>query len=1362
MRSRLRKGLILWLFFLLLPMVIAGFAAEQAVAETITFEESIPVPDWVRLQYLDKGVEFLNGGRIFQPAVATASGTKALTNDYGQEFDETGKMEIGFTEGQSEVSVMVGLDRDYPYITSGVTAVLSAYGSDTPGSDFITSSTLNLGNAKTPITQELKVTSEDGAIRSVVVEFGGGDVVQFAVEVIDDLTFSTVCTDCTTEDKTAPTVQINKPATDGHRTHNPTIELAFEANDDVGVASIQVLYLDGSDSELESFYPCGSAGVPPCPIQSQTVSYDFYSYMPKDTEKIRVKAWDFTGKTGEADRTIDLVDPGPDMNVWAIGMEITQGTQPWLEENTQKRLSGTSPPMFFYPQAPTAVPLVAGRTTVVRLYGGVEGTTGDMTLLEAKASLRCYQDITYFMPCPGPSVIYPKDQPPTSLGKIELRQDDSLDTKRRDTTLSWNFELPAQWIKAGKIYLEGKVEAPDGTSECTGCGDAANRIRIADIDFNQVPNFEDLVYIVSIGRNFGGTITYPSQPDLDPFLAYLRSTYPVDETTVQTTFDDTWTYDQTSANHAIECGKLLPEMDAHFTNNMQGREAIHGFIDPVYPCSGRGGGSFAFTRVNGPPKVAAEETGHEFGLKHAGPPPGHAAECTAAAGGCDSDWPWPHGGIGAFGFDILNMEVIPKDRPECQTPGACDDGADNDGDTLIDEECADLPDSDPPADLMADPHDFMSYGGCTSWVSPRTWIRLYNAFTDSNLTYPKNPTQSSSAGAALLMGASGTSNSANGSETLSRYLLVRGEADASGTWSLLPSYELDLPAGSNDEPGSGEYTIELRDGEGTAVWTRQFSLVPGHIDMEDPWSLIVAPPSFSEVVPLDDGVVSVVLLRGTEVVAEITRSPNPPEVQLFSPTRSGFEGQPDNPVIRWTGSDIDNGPLHYMVDYSPVSEGQGGPKWKPLAIDWTRQELPVRLLDLPGGGEAMVRLLATDGFNTTVAVSPPFFVANKGPRAEILSPLGYALIKEGQRIVLRGAASDREDGTLPAEALTWNSSLDGMLGTGRRVDATSLSPGVHEITLAATDTDGQMGSDVTVIEVTELPNSQPLANAGPDIITLPGSIAQLDGTGSSDADNDSLTFYWRIVSQTPGSNPILTNSGQAEASLFSASEATYELELIVHDGQVGSVPDRLVVNFENRSPVAMCINVTVDADENCQAYASIDGGSYDPDEGDVATILEEPAGPYGLGSTGVTLTITDSFGSSDSCTGKVTVKDTTPPSIGSLSVSPNVLWPPNHKMVPVAVTASVFDNCDKTPGCRISSVSSNEPGNALGDGNTTPDWEIIGDMLVHLRSERSGTSTGRAYTITVECTDASGNSSTEKAVVIIPHDQSSGKKQAKK
>jgi hypothetical protein len=113
-------------------------------------------------------------------------------------------------------------------------------------------------------------------------------------------------------------------------------------------------------------------------------------------------------------------------------------------------------------------------------------------------------------------------------------------------------------------------------------------------------------------------------------------------------------------------------------------------------------------------------------------------------------------------------------------------------------------------------------------------------------------------------------------------------------------------------------------------------------------------------------------------------------------------------------------------------------------------------------------------------------------------------------------------------------------------------------------------------------------------------------------------------------------------------------------------------------------------------------------------------------------------------------------SIKSATASPNLLWPPNHKMVPVRVRFTTQGNCKEGLSCKITSVSSNEPVNGLGDGDTAPDWAITGDLSVNLRAERSGTGSGRVYTITLTCTDVLGNSSTGTANVTVPHDR--GKK----
>lgn len=113
-----------------------------------------------------------------------------------------------------------------------------------------------------------------------------------------------------------------------------------------------------------------------------------------------------------------------------------------------------------------------------------------------------------------------------------------------------------------------------------------------------------------------------------------------------------------------------------------------------------------------------------------------------------------------------------------------------------------------------------------------------------------------------------------------------------------------------------------------------------------------------------------------------------------------------------------------------------------------------------------------------------------------------------------------------------------------------------------------------------------------------------------------------------------------------------------------------------------------------------------------------------------------------------------PVSITSASASPSVLWPPNHKLVPVTVSVNTTGSAAT---CRIVSVTSNQSVNGTGNGNTSPDWVVTGDLTVLLRAERAGNiKTDRVYTITVECADAFGNTARTSVFVTVPHDQ--GKK----
>ncbi|HET9235120.1 MAG TPA: FlgD immunoglobulin-like domain containing protein [Candidatus Eisenbacteria bacterium] len=100
------------------------------------------------------------------------------------------------------------------------------------------------------------------------------------------------------------------------------------------------------------------------------------------------------------------------------------------------------------------------------------------------------------------------------------------------------------------------------------------------------------------------------------------------------------------------------------------------------------------------------------------------------------------------------------------------------------------------------------------------------------------------------------------------------------------------------------------------------------------------------------------------------------------------------------------------------------------------------------------------------------------------------------------------------------------------------------------------------------------------------------------------------------------------------------------------------------------------------------------------------------------------------------------------------LWPPNHKLWEICATVNVSDDCDDNPVVSLLSVTSNEPDNGKGDGNTENDIQIQGDDCFLLRAERSGGGDGRVYSIIYCATDSAGHTACDTATVVVAHDQS--------
>lgn len=404
--------------------------------------------------------------------------------------------------------------------------------------------------------------------------------------------------------------------------------------------------------------------------------------------------------------------------------------------------------------------------------------------------------------------------------------------------------------------------------------------------------------------------------------------------------------------------------------------------------------------------------------------------------------------------------------------------------------------------------------------------------------------------------------------------------------------------------------------------------------------------------------------------------------------------------------------------------------------------------------ETEIELIASD----IPGVQTAFFTPDFASLTQIIGQLTAAIVSPGStnvtvnvdvmpRFPVTSAVASAGAVAVTGSTVTWTLPSLGSGGQTLMLDHLHDGTGNGPLQIfAATYTDAE-GHTVTIPDaftVVNGCNTAPVANAGPDqTVALSGTnttTVTLDGSASTDDGLvQPLTYAW--------SSGAITGAGASPS--VTLPFGTHVFTLTVDDGEF---TDTDMVTIDVVDPTPPVVVATVTGTSSGGWYTSDVSVSFtttDPESGIATT---SGCGPFTVttDTAGQTFSCTATNGAGASTTEEVTVKrDATGPEITGLAPSTGSLWPPNHQMVGITIDIDATDALSAAV-CTVTGVTSSEPDNGLGDGDTANDTEVTGPSSVNLRAERAGKGQGRVYTIAVTCTDAAGNTTTGATTVSVP------------
>ncbi|MEM7533600.1 MAG: Ig-like domain-containing protein [Chloroflexota bacterium] len=726
-----------------------------------------------------------------------------------------------------------------------------------------------------------------------------------------------------------------------------------------------------------------------------------------------------------------------------------------------------------------SVPLVAGKPLVARINVGMRGTSGDVE--DVTAELRAYRN--------GVELPESPLKPFNPDGRITAKI--APDRANMDDTL--NFAFPESWLAAGHLVVSAILN-PNTADQ-----DMSNNALTYQLGFHKINDME--IVLVPIAYQPGGT-GQTHRPSLDGStgygLGFIQEMYPVANVNYTIHPELHFTGDLYSVDGWKE---LLTEIQTLRANEMDNPRLIspkyYGVvrvepgccIDQGWPVSPsprvgglafRPGGSgvgveardYLFSNgenlINIETQIAAHEIGHTWGLPH--------APCNVQG---DPNFPTTDASINDVGIYMPEMRALATTYKDIMSY------------------CIDVQ-STPTMWISA-----YNYNRLIEFMTGKlidtlaTTVLLGNELPNARTTMARQSTRGS-LGGYILTGSgqeesefTGIGQSRAAKETLGTGWLAQGFVQsAHGTGNLKSALTVESAALVEESQQCSSHELRLVDDNGSPLYSYFFNPTPMHDEgdhgMANPTAeeiLLGGDPErhdsheeeYSYVLPKVEGTARIQLWQGNTFIDECTVASAPPMLTVdMTETATTFD-------ITWAATDANvSDPPWVMVRYT-ADDGNSWIMIEPeMAASGTLSILKSQLPQSSSGRFEVVANNCTESITEVIEVG---VITNTPPRPVIMGD-DVQSFRAGWGVVLRGEASDMEDGPIPSEQFVWSSPQLGDLGTGKQlILSNGLAAGSYDIILEVTDSLGlsaQAETTVVIMDEEESGEEEPEVDDGPE------------------------------------------------------------------------------------------------------------------------------------------------------------------------------------------------------------------------------------------------------------------------------------------